>query len=257
MPRNYERRSRRLGLPQDAADYLTTKLRPPRTGVAELLSLLSHTNGSAMKKKYANIPVIAAALGLLCAGAGSGVATLSLTPPASATTKPAVTIDALVRATYNLDQDVKNANLISPAQLDRDDATWTTDCTNYGAPFSKAPAIFTKALNAAQAGAPAAQAADTWLNALLTQEVHFIETGRAVVPPASPSPKPKLPGIGATINIAAFNPTNSAYSVTLLQVYPDWTWNNSSANPGSHPFVVRLRISDTGPVSIQTDIDDS
>jgi hypothetical protein len=57
--------------------------------------------------------------------------------------------------------------------------------------------------------------------------------------------------MGATTDIPALPGAYGAYQVTLLQVY--WNLTYLSGEPGAHPFVARLRISDTGSAGLDED----
>jgi hypothetical protein len=73
-------------------------------------------------------------------------------------------------------------------------------------------------------------------------------TGVAVVVAAATGtagPQPEPPGVGSTIAIPSMPGAYGAFSMTLLQVFGQYRWNKPG-NSGSHPYFVRIRISDTG-----------
>ena len=84
--------------------------------------------------------------------------------------------------------------------------------------------------------------------------VRFVVQSTSTITPASPKPtpaKPPGPGIGATVVLPAMPGAYGSYSVTLLQVLRGFY--DPSLLPSSHPFYVKLRVTDTGSTSVGED----
>jgi hypothetical protein len=89
------------------------------------------------------------------------------------------------------------------------------------------------------------------MNKVLTTTAALIAGLALLAAPAGANTPTHTPTIGSTLTIQTVPHVSGSYSITLLQVYTTELYGGGPY--GSHPVIVRVRLSDTGATSLDQD----